>query len=483
MAVATLTAGRVLDGFTVGEMLHKGGMAMLWRVSKPGITMPMLMKVPVLFEGEDPAAIVGFEMEQMILPRLSGPHVPKFIAAGDFSVQPYIVMEQIDAPTLLPLLTELPLPYERVADIGHRIAVALNDLHHQNVIHLDVKPSNVIIRPTGEAALVDFGLSHHAQLPDLMDEEFRLPYGTAPYMAPEQINGVRTDPRSDLFALGALMYFFATGVRPFGDPQRLKGLKRRCWRDPVPPRKLKRDFPPWLQEVILKCLEVNPAWRYSNARQLAFDLANPSQVKLTARAERIRQDPWLTAIKRRFNPDMQQVPRKQELARQLDLAPIIAVAIDLDAGETLSEALRTTVRRVLDTVPGGRLACINVLKESRLMIDSTLDDEGHSKHIRRLVQLKGWAQPLRLDDGQLSYHVLSAVSPAAAILEYARSNHVDHIVLGARANSTMRTLLGSVSAEVAGQAPCTVTVVRPPRAGADAGAEDAEAARQSDTAG
>lgn len=468
MALATLTTGRMLDGFTVGEMLHRGGMAMLWRVTKPGYDFPLLMKVPALFEGEDPAAIVGFEMEQIILPRLSGPHVPRFVAAGDFSVQPYIVMEQIEGETLLPLINTLPLAIERVADIGHRTAEALQDIHRQHVVHLDVKPSNIILRPSGEAALIDFGLSRHDQLPDLMDEEFRLPYGTAPYMAPEQVMGIRSDPRSDIFALGALMYFFATGVRPFGDPQRLKGLKRRCWRDPVPPRKLRKDLPPWLQEIILKCLEVNPAWRYPNAAQLAFDLANPSQVKLTARSERMRQDSWTTALKRRFNPDMHCAQHNREhLAKQLDMAPIIAVAIDLEAGDELSEALRTTVKRVLDTVPGARLACINVLKESRLMIDTTLDEEGHNKHVRRLVQVKGWAQPLQLDEGRLSFHVLTATSPASAILEYARANHVDHIVLGARANSTMRTLLGSVSAEVAGQAPCTVTVVRPPRAGGD----------------
>ncbi len=90
-----------MDGFVVGELLHTGGMATLRRVERPGISMPLLMKIPALLEGEDPAAIVGFEMEQMILPRLSGIHVPKFVASGDFSVQPYIVMEHIqghDAP-------------------------------------------------------------------------------------------------------------------------------------------------------------------------------------------------------------------------------------------------------------------------------------------------------------------------------------------------------------------------------------------------
>src|SRR3954463_15802540 len=120
----SIEPGAELDGFTIGECVHRGGMATLWTVTHPGITVPLLMKVPRLFEGEDPAAIVGFEMEQMILPRLSGPHAPRFVAAGDFAVQPYIVMERIAGSSLLPLLDKLPLPYDEVAAIGARIAVA-----------------------------------------------------------------------------------------------------------------------------------------------------------------------------------------------------------------------------------------------------------------------------------------------------------------------------------------------------------------------
>ncbi len=477
MAKARLHPGSVIDGFTIHEQVHKGGMATLWRVTHPDHDVPMLMKVPALHEGEDPAAIVGFEMEQMILPRLSGPHVPRFIAAGDFSVQPYIVMERIDGQSLYHLLDRLPLPYEEVASIGQKIAIALHDLHRQHVIHLDIKPSNIIIRQTGEAALVDFGLSRHEQLPDLMDEEFRLPYGTAPYMAPEQVMGVRSEPRSDFFALGCLMYFFATGVRPFGDPQRLKGLKRRIWRDPVPPRKLRADFPPWLQEVILKCLEVHPAWRYPTGTHVAFDLAHPEQIKLTARSERLRQDGWQTVMKRRFNPETAAPMAKASPSALIDAAPIIAVCVDLSQeNDELYEALRSTVRRILDTVPGARVACINVLKESLLRIDTTLDDKGHNKHVKRLVELRHWAQPLGIADGAITFHVLEATSPAAALLDYANSNFVDHIVLGARTSSTMRNLLGSVSAEVASNAPCTVTVVRPSRATAEAQQQNAAAA-------
>ncbi len=465
MVKPVLEINAVIDGFQIEERVHVGGMATLWRVSRADSTLPMLMKVPKMAEGADPAAIVSFEMEQMIMPRLSGVHVPRFVAAGDFAVQPYLVMERIAGNTLLPRLRELPLPYAEVADIGVKIAAALDDLHRQHVIHLDVKPSNILFRPTGEAVFVDYGLSHHDQLPDLMQEEFRLPFGTAPYMSPEQLLGVRNDPRSDLFALGALLYFFSTGVRPFGESETKFGMRRRLWRDPVPPRQLKPDYPPWLQEIVLRCLEIEPAWRYPTAAQLAFDLSHSSQVKLTKRSERLKRDPLTTVLRRRFNKDLVRSIKAPQTATQIASAPIVAIALDLTDGPTpLNDALRVTAERILATLPSARLACLNVLKLGRITIDTTLDQHGHNKRIDRLVALKHWAEPLKLDNDRLTAHVLEAVDPANAILEFVRANHVDHILIGARQSSLLRDLLGSVSAKVAAEAPCTVTVVRPARA-------------------
>lgn len=461
MTNARLKPGDVIDGFVIEDLAHVGGMARIWTVSRPDIDFPILMKVPVIGEGDDPAAIVGFEMEQMILPRLSGPHVPRFVANGDFATLPYIVMERLPGTSLYPLLERLPLPAEEVAVIGAKVAVALDSLHHQNVVHLDLKPSNVMFREGGEAVLIDYGLARHVHLPDLMDEQFRLPYGTAPYMAPEQVLGTRSDFRSDLFALGVMLYFFSTGERPFGDPQRMKGLKRRLWRDPLPPRARNSAIPPALQEVILHCLEVNPAWRYPSAAQLAIDLQDLSAVKLTARAEKLKRDPLGTVLRRRFNPVPIETVRPQAAETQLANAPIVAVAIDLLGGTPeLADALRHTVARIIENTPDARIACLNVLKINRIAIDTALDEAGRNKHVMRLVELRNWASGLKAGEGAITFHVLEAVSPADAILDYARENYVDHIVMGARAESSMRSMLGSVSGAVAAHAPCTVTVVR-----------------------
>jgi len=473
MVNSLIQPGAVLDGFVIGECVHHGGMATLWSVTHPDIATPLLMKIPRVAEGEDPAAIVSFEMEQMILPRLRGSHVPAWFATGDFDRQAYVVIERLPGQTLYKRLPGLPLPCEETRALGGKIAAALADLHRQNVVHHDIKPSSIMFRESGEAVLIDYGLSHHNQLPDLLQEEFRVPFGTAPYMAPERLNGVRDDPRSDIFSLGVLLYFFTTGVRPFGEAETFSGMRRRLWRDPHPPRRLRADYPPWLQEIVLRCLEIEPRNRYPTASQLAFDLVHPDQVRLTARSARLKRDPFMTVWHRRFNQGVAIPKPKSDMAAQLESSPIIAVAVDtIESSEELNAALRRTAARILATSPSARLACVNVLKLGRITIDRTLDEQGHNKHVDRLVALKHWASPLNLDQNGLTVHVLEAIDPASAILEFAAVNHVDHIIIGARQRSGLFARLGSVSSKVAFEAACTVTVVRSPRTTAPDARED-----------
>src|SRR5207244_3492597 len=164
------------------------------------------------------------------------PHYPTLIAYGDVETTPYLVMEYIEGTRLDTWIERAPLAPQETARLGHALALALHEVHRQDVIHLDLKATNVIYRASGEAALIDFGLSCHRHLPDLLDAEFHTPVGNWIYMAPEQIAGERCDPRSDLFALGALLYELATGKRAFGTPSTVAQLRRRLYRDPPPPR-------------------------------------------------------------------------------------------------------------------------------------------------------------------------------------------------------------------------------------------------------
>jgi len=155
------------------------------------------------------------------------------------------------------------------------------------------------------------------------------------------------------------------------------------------------------------------------------------------------------------------LPRQTWTIAQLASGPIVAIALDITEGSAaLNEELRLTAERILKTLPAARLACLNVLKLGRVTLDKTLDEEGNNKYVDRLVTLKHWASPLKLDESRLTAHVLAAVDPAAAILEFAQANNVDHIVIGARQNSLVRTLLGSVSARVAAEAPAVRELVQ-----------------------
>ncbi|MFO0585250.1 MAG: bifunctional serine/threonine-protein kinase/universal stress protein [Anaeromyxobacter sp.] len=483
--MALVEPGTVVDGFTVGEPVHEGGMAVLHRVTREDQEFPLLMKVPRIGPGEPAATIISYEVEAMVMAALQGPAVPRFVAAGDVAVLPYIVMEHVDARPLQEWADRAPLPADEVARLGAALATAVHLLHQQEAIHLDLKPGNVLVRPGGEAVLVDFGLAHHGHFPDLLAEETTRPIGSAPYMSPEQIVGVRSDPRSDVFAIGAILYQLATGRLPFGQPTGEAGLRRRLWRDPVPPRAIARDLPPWLQEIILRCLEVDGRARYPTAAQLALDLVHPDEVAVGERGKRLRQAGPLRVLKRWVKAagyEPAPIPRPSV---QLSQASIVMVAVATGhADEAQLTALREVARRDMAADPAARLAAVTVIRPASELGGSGLDDHATGHRIKELVALRHWAEPLGLPAARVSFHVLESADTAEALLRYARMNAVDHVVIGAPPRAAqMRGMLGSVSSDVspdampealkffgslgtvstkvAAEAPCTVTIVRP----------------------
>jgi eukaryotic-like serine/threonine-protein kinase len=454
--------GELIDGFRLEELMHQSALGTLWRVSRPDIDVPIIMKLPLLRAGSDPLAIIGYETEQMILQQLSGTHVPRFVAAGDFH-GPYVVMERIAGRSLMDRLTQLPLTPADVAKLGAGIADALEDLHRQKVIHLDLKPSNIMIRDSGEVVLLDYGLSRHLDLPDLPAEELDGPIGTGTYIAPEQVLGIRHDPRSDLFALGVLLYFFSTGERPFGEPRTVGQWHRRLYSAPDPPRRRRSEIPPWLQEIILHCLEVDPGDRYQRAAHVAFDLRHPDLIPLTERAKRTRGSGALSTVRRWTNQARRRIALLPKPHAATQSASIIMAAVDLDERyKPLSDALIKAVGRIMTSEPNARLACVNVMKLSRVKLDQYEDEEGRNLHLLRLAELKHWAAPLQNlpIPNLITYHVIEAPDSASALIEFARHNNVDHVAMGARKASVLRRYLGSVSAKVVAEVPCSVTIVR-----------------------
>lgn len=462
-----LVFGTVLDGFRVGECLHAGGMAHIHQVSYAGDSQrelfPMVMKVPRMSEGDGAENIIGFEVELQILSVLSGPHVPRIVAAGDLEKVPYLVMEQVIGRTLQQVLDEgtEPLTAEEIAQIGVAMALAVHSLHLQDVCHLDLKPANVMLRPDCSAVLLDFGLSCHGHYPDLLAEELRPAVGSPTWMAPEQVVGQRGDPRSDLFAVGVILYELATRALPFGDPQTTAGLRQRLWMDPVPPRKWRPDLPEWLQEVILRCLEPEAARRYASAAHLAFDLSHPQQIVVTALGRRAQSTGFLAHFKRWVRAAGMNYQPSVLPSRQIDAVPIIMVAVpNRDVSDAILYSLRSAVSQALGTVPGARLACVTVINPSETPGYDSASSET-TVHRRCLGMLRQWSQPLALSGQSLSFHCLESGDVAQTLLRYAEGNHVSMIVMGAATHGLqMQRLLATIPIKVAMAAPCTVVLVK-----------------------
>jgi serine/threonine protein kinase len=456
MAMIEPAPGAELDGFVLGPVIHAGAMGKLYEVTGRDTGFPMLMKVPKLGGAVEAAeTLLAFETEAMILPRLHGPHVPRFVAAGDVTAVPYIVTERIEGESLDHRAR--PLDAAEVMRIGAAIADALHEIHSQGVVHLDLKPDNVVLRPDGTAVLVDFALAHHRALPDLLAQERRYAAGSAPYVSPEQVQGSRSDPRSDLFALGVMMYELATGHLPFGVPRTLAGLRDRLWMDPVPPIAHSHHVSPGMQEVILRCLEVDPARRYQSASHVAFDLRHPEQMALTARSrKRMRTGIAEQALRWWRARDVASLGHG--IHREEEAAPVVMVAVDtMHPDDTRQPDLQRTTRRILSLSREFRLICVAVVS-APMGVPSSPEKDVQVEH---RIRLRHWLAPLRVEADRVSMHVLEAADPAGALVEFAKRNNVDLIVLGAPApDERALAWWRSVASSVTANAHCSVHVVR-----------------------
>jgi eukaryotic-like serine/threonine-protein kinase len=441
---SSVQPGSEIDGFTVGDRIHAGGMAEIFRVSKPGFERPLIMKAPRL-GAEASESLVAFETEAMIAPTLTGSHVAPFVAASELTRTPYLVFEWTEGQTLEEKLAAGPLPPVEVAAIGAALADALYSVHQQRVVHLDVKPSNVILRGDGSVVLIDFGYAHHERLPDLLAEETRFRAGSAPYVSPEQLLGRRNDRRSDLFALGVVLYELASGKLPFGEPD--ADVRNRFWLDPTPPATLVPDFPPWLQEAILRCLEPRAELRYQSAAHVAFDLRHPEQIALTPRSKKSSRAGLVAHARRFLRAHAEHAARLRSPPPLPSRTPIVLVAVNTARMEDERHpAIRFAISQMLALSTEFRLICLTVIPAS-------------ASSLEHLVQLRRWVEPLGLPAPRLSLHAVASEDPAGVIVEIARYNNVDVLVVGAPSEGG-RAWSQSTASTVTANANSSVHVVR-----------------------
>jgi eukaryotic-like serine/threonine-protein kinase len=295
-----LHPGDQLDHYRIDRLVARSGMASIFAATDLLTNRQVAIKVPHPEMESDPVFFERFQREQEIGAKLDHPGVMKVFTDEDRS-QVYMVMEWVDGRLLRQILNEQPkLPIERALRIALGICEALDYIHTHGVVHRDLKPENIMVDTQDHIKLIDFGIAANVGSRRITFAKLSNTMGTPDYISPEQVRGKRGDARSDLYALGVMLYEMLTGKVPFTGPNPFVIMNDRLLNNPVPPRELNPEISPQLQEIIYRALEREPKNRYASAREFAHDLQHPEQVGVSDRAElhdwRRRRTPWARRI-------------------------------------------------------------------------------------------------------------------------------------------------------------------------------------------
>jgi serine/threonine-protein kinase len=250
------------------------------------------IKVPHQEMEADPILVERFRREQEIGQEIDHPGVVKTYD-GEERSRLYMVLEWVEGRLLRAVLNEAPqdedgrrrLSIERATHLTLQILDALDTMHKHGVVHRDLKPENIMVDDQGSIKLIDFGIAASAGARRLTFANFSKTMGTPDYISPEQVKGKRGDVRSDIYALGVMLYEMSTGAMPFSGPNAFAVMNSRLLNNPVPPRELNPEITPQLQEIIYRALEREPKNRYASVRELAWDLRHPETVGVADRLE------------------------------------------------------------------------------------------------------------------------------------------------------------------------------------------------------
>ncbi len=276
--MCSVQAGQQLDHYYIETEIANSVMATIFRGTDLRNGRQVALKVPLMEVESDAAFCERFRREEAIGLNLEHPGIAKVFRADDRS-RPYIAMEWIEGKTLRTLLNEQhKLPADRAVRITLRISDALEYIHRHGVVHRDLKPENIIIDANDNIKLIDFGIASSAGSRRLRFGKLSSMMGTPDYISPEQVKGKRGDTRSDLFALGVILYEVLTGRAPFQGPTPLAVMNDRLVNNPVPPRKIDLTISPRLQKVVYRALKCEPKNRYATARDFAYDLEHLDEV-------------------------------------------------------------------------------------------------------------------------------------------------------------------------------------------------------------
>jgi len=269
-----LVPGDVVEGYRVVELLGEGAFSRVFLAMPPDGTAPVVLKVPEVELLGDPAIYERLQREIAVARGLSHPHVHGILDARLDAAPPFLVLEFVEATSLREVLAkEGTLPPERVADLGLQVATGLVYLHAHGVVHRDLKPENLLVTPEGRVLISDFGSALQQGVRRLTWKHLSGAVGTPDYMSPEQIQGQRGDERSDLYALGVIMYEALAGRVPFEGDNWLAVMAGHLQRTPPPLERIAPAAPARLAAIVHHLLRREPAHRYQHASDVVADLA------------------------------------------------------------------------------------------------------------------------------------------------------------------------------------------------------------------
>ena len=282
---AKITPGEKLDHYRIDAVISRGDVDTVYHATDLRTNLPVALKVPHPEMDRDVEFMERFQRAKEIGRHLANPGVLK-VLPDDHPSQSYMVMEWVDGKLLRQILDEQKkLPPARAVKIALGICQALSYIHNHGVVHRDLRPEHIMVGPDDHVKLIDFGLAGQTGAPRITFTKLPQAMSSPEYISPEQVQGKRSDARSDLYSLGVMLYEMVTGRKPFHGENAFEVMNDRLLEHPVPPREIDSSISPHLQEVIYRAMEREPQYRYPNAHDFAFDLEHLDQVGVAARPE------------------------------------------------------------------------------------------------------------------------------------------------------------------------------------------------------